>query len=263
MRLLGTTLIHWWFYASLAGYFGFAGWGVYLFAKENGMIDDVLERDEVETTDDAQADEDLDSAGDETQEPEAVAEPTPAPKGPVIITPEQSLIEIIRLQRECLAAEREYEAAKEDAKEAKDYWDTKLTSLTKYIQSVDQPLPLEKVWSQPSANGEATAAQQAQDESWRDTPLSVVLAGLPAKKLEILADAEIVTLGQLTDFQAAKGTYAWDLKGVGPEWRTKIEDAVVKWFERNPRQSSDAAAESPEKEATSPEPAGPDAEEGE
>ena len=262
MRFLGTTLIHWWFYASVAGYFGFAGWGVYLFAKEDDMIEDVLDQDEVETTDETQADETLDEAADETQEPEAAAVPAAEPKGRAIIMPEDALIEIIRLQRECLAAEREYEAAKEDAKEAKDYWEVNLKSLTKYIQSVDHPLPLEKVWSQPSVNGEATAAQQAQDESWRDTPLSVVLAGLPAKKLEILADAEIITLGQLTDFQAAKGTYAWDLKGIGPEWRTKIEDAFVKWFEQNlPFVTTKAAAESTVEEVTTPDPAGPDGEE--
>src|ERR1700747_1153467 len=72
-------------------------------------------------------------------------------------------------------------------------------------------------------------------EAWRTVPLAEVLRGLPEKKLEILAEAELRTLGELEDFRAAKGAFDWGLKGIGAENRSKIEELVLDYWQRHPQ----------------------------
>lgn len=156
---------------------------------------------------------------------------------------------ISELEADCQEDEAEWVSAKEAASEAKKAFDASVERLRKAIRAANEPLPLfdgKAVKLAPSAAAnpsESPNSSSTEDESWRAVPLSEVLMDLPPKKVQILADAELTTLGQLTDFQAAKSTYAWDLKGVGPEWRTKIEDAVVTWLARWREQHPAAVAE--------------------
>lgn len=177
---------------------------------------------------DAQAQEQAEGQEGQEQAQEQAHEPNS------IEAREATWARIAALEVECSTLESEWESAKEEASDCKKAFEAAVERLRKAIRSANEQLPLFDAAKQPAAApvDAGKAAEPVEDESWKLVPLTDVLYGLPAKKVQILADAELVTLGQLTDFQAAKGGFDWGIKGIGSEWRTKIEDAVISWLEK-------------------------------
>lgn len=129
----------------------------------------------------------------------------------------------------------EVDVAAEDLKELKAARDSAVRKLRNYIRAYYQPVPLFDT---------AARAGDPQD-AWKKIPLRHVLAAFPAKKLDILEEAGLVSLADFEAFRAQHGEYAWPLKGIGPDWRSKIEEAVIdflgKWMAKGQAQEEAAA----------------------
>ena len=174
-----------------------------------------------------------------TLEPEAPAEASAKPETNGHAKPAQpdglsrkAWREICRLQEERKQAKRKWKDAKEEAKDLKAEYETATERLSEYISELKQGenMPLYKKEG-ASTNGQH---EPEADGEWRTVPIDQVLTTLKPKKLEILREAGLANLGQLEDFRAAKGEWAWDLKGIGPETRTQIEEAILNWFKEHP-----------------------------
>ena len=91
----------------------------------------------------------------------------------------------------------------------------------------------------------ATAGPETDDddEPWRATPISSL--GLTDGAIDALAEADIQTVGDLTDHVKRHGDFWWrDIAGIGEQCAEKISDAMVKFWEEHPeycRGGSEAA----------------------
>lgn len=194
------TPAHWWLYLSLGGA------AIYLLA---GVVYFRIEQRRMCVAD-ISFDEAEQAAGGET----------PPDTGGTTADP-RVLAQIADYEADVTHLEREIDEKAEELKKLKADREAAVGLLRRFIREANAELPLWAKESRPAAQ-------------WQNTPLADVLTGLPSKKVETLAEASLVTLGDLTKFQEAKGTGDWGLKGIGPEWRTKIENAVVDWFAKHP-----------------------------
>jgi len=74
----------------------------------------------------------------------------------------------------------------------------------------------------------------ADNGDWQSVPLRSALAGQPGmteKLFDRLEQAELVTMGNLTDYTKAHGDQ-WKIKGIGGETIAKIGDASAAFFAR-------------------------------
>jgi hypothetical protein len=92
------------------------------------------------------------------------------------------------------------------------------------------------------SNGKVNGHAHANvDETWRAIPIGEALQGLGSRIYKVFEDAEINTLGDLTDYQAKKGDF-WvkDLAGVGPKAAEDIADASEAFWKRHKKQMASA-----------------------
>jgi hypothetical protein len=148
----------------------------------------------------------------------------------------ESLRRIAAQERRVAQARREYEAAREQAKKKKNAWDEALDELCEMIREESEPMPL---FDGPAA-AEPVPAAPAEDESWREVPLGDVLAGLPPSLVTALYDADLASVGQLSDFLADGKKRITDIPGIGPVKAEKVEKALEEFWAR-----TRAAAEPP------------------
>jgi hypothetical protein len=127
---------------------------------------------------------------------------------------------IIDMEAKCAAAEEIVTSRKADLREAKVHYDNCVVKLREFIRGMrndrdrplfDQPVPTED------------------DDSWREFLLEEL--SLPAGILKSLADADVITVGQLEDLRAdiTLGREKWP-KGIGPAKTDLIETVVIEWI---------------------------------
>ena len=138
---------------------------------------------------------------------------------------------------ETQAAETDYLAAKETAKECKDILEGKiagLRSLVRKLDAAEKPMPLLDGLDKPAGtNGQPAAS----NDGWRG--LCIDTLALPETILESMRQKGIETLGGFANFQRDRGEFwAKDLKGVGPAKATKITEAWEEFWKANPQYCS-------------------------
>lgn len=103
----------------------------------------------------------------------------------------------------------------------------------------DAPAEAETHTKNGKVNGHAHANV---DETWRTIPIGEALQGLGSRIYKSFEDANINTLGDLTDFQAKHADF-WvkDLAGVGPKAAEDIADASEAFWKRHRKQMASAA----------------------
>jgi hypothetical protein len=101
------------------------------------------------------------------------------------------------------------------------------------------------------AKGAGDVLKQAADDLWKSVKLEDLEPKIKPAKLKALSDVDppIVTLGNLTDFQAERGEWwAKNVKGLGDGGVEQIVAATDAYWAKNPRK----VEESPEKPSTAP-----------
>ena len=73
------------------------------------------------------------------------------------------------------------------------------------------------------------------NEPWRKFP--IIELGLPAGIIKALAAKDIETIGALSDFTSGDKPLTW-IPGVGPGASSKIEEAMMRFWESNPQTDS-------------------------
>lgn len=156
------------------------------------------------------------------------------------------ILEEIEAQ-ERVVADREYqlEDAQERAKAARKAFDTEVSVLRSLIRrhsKGDAPLfnqPADGFGGTVTITTGALPAPAPSDDAWRSVPLDTLEPKIAPKKLELLAEHEppIINLGQLVDWQAAKGDPWWwkDVKGLGQGGMEQIAAACEAYWIANPR----------------------------
>lgn len=148
------------------------------------------------------------------------------------------------LQTQIREAKQHYSYHKDEAKE----WKETLAGLRKQLETFDAtPLPLMERHPEPGPSAEPTEPlleQSGDSEAWRDVRLDSL--DITPGRLEKLAEADLVTLGQLVDFQASKRLT--DIKGLGEKAIDQIEDArdaaITAWRKQHPAGAEPEAEES-------------------
>ena len=83
----------------------------------------------------------------------------------------------------------------------------------------------------PFNEGDTATVRLADDDSWKDHPLSAM--GLPSAMLETLADSEVVTVGDIAKLGEDGRLVSDVVIGIGPAAQQTIDDALDKfWAER-------------------------------
>jgi hypothetical protein len=118
-------------------------------------------------------------------------------------------------------AELAYETAKATAATRKKFWEEQQARFNAAFDEYDLPAPL----------------FDAADQDWRDVELVDALGGQPGvtgSLLEKLAEAELRTVGQLSDYLNADGgrQRLTDIKGVGAKKAEAIEEALAAFWAR-------------------------------
>lgn len=137
-----------------------------------------------------------------------------------------AMTEIAAAAAKVREAQAKYELAKEEAKSAKAAVDLAQAVLLRTVEkfSADNDTPLFD-----HVDG-AHAAGEAGDDPWRSQLLTDVLAGLTPSILASLAEAELVTLGQLADWTSKKSLE--DIPGIGISKARRIETALEEFWQR-------------------------------
>lgn len=134
---------------------------------------------------------------------------------------ERKQSDIQAAERKVAEAEGDWKGAQQDAKDAKQYFDSAVSNLRAIIRrNADQPeLPF--------------ADEPQADEAWRAVTLESL--GLSGKLVDILVENDLDTMGKLADYTAGEKLLT-DLNGVGPAKAEEIEAACQKYWEQNPRE---------------------------
>lgn len=95
--------------------------------------------------------------------------------------------------------------------------------------------------------GEIAGPGSHDDDYWKGTPLAFFeIYGMKKTVIKALAEhtPEILTLGDLTDWQAKKGDF-WlkDIKGLGPSAQQNIDEATAKYWESRQGRGKVASSE--------------------
>lgn len=135
--------------------------------------------------------------------------------------------EICELNRELMAATREFESSKEDASSKKKFMEElgkRLSYLIARGPDYQQKLPFE-------ANENSDQVTDSQpDNAWREVPVVDALS-LTAKQLDKLDEAGVRTMGQLEDLRGGDGLGS--IHGFGQATIDKIEDQSLAWLTEN------------------------------
>lgn len=161
----------------------------------------------------------------------------------------EALERIAEAEEEVAEAEREYEASKKTASAKKKQWETAVAQLQRVIRSENEQLPLfdrgvKKSSTIPVAAVPAPEpppvkpAKPAEDESWKQVLISALStpdgAPLPQGIRDALAEVEILTMGDLSDWTApkpkGKGKRLTDIPGIGEGKAARIEEAALHFW---------------------------------
>lgn len=144
--------------------------------------------------------------------------------------------EIVEAEREVATRRTAMLEAKEEAKAAKESFDSSVEDLLAVIRRVrngEQSLPFGQDRPAEAAPTPPDTAPPAEDDSWRDVPLDILVTphGSPLAPgiLKALAEAEpdvsITTVGQLADFTAT-GKDLTAIRGIGEAKAEEIRKAL-------------------------------------
>lgn len=163
------------------------------------------------------------------QAEELPANPTASPAGNVSA---ELMEELREANAELLAAEAEMEEAKEVAKAKTEACKVCQRSLNAVVQKIlngkAAGLPLMQAIDQAGQTDDATG-----EDAWKLVPLADLKPAISPRYLKALAEniKPIVTIGDLTDWQAAKGDFwAADIKGVGKAAQDEIAAATEQFW---------------------------------
>lgn len=147
-----------------------------------------------------------------------------------------------KLEDEIRRHEAKIEELRQSFKGEKELKAGKLAELRQLIWERNHPEAHPLYSAKPSANGKAHAetpasapAQPAEDDSWRNVKLEDLTdPPIPKSILQKLNDAQLYTLGELTNWTAADGgrKRITDIPGVGTQAAEKIEAATTAFWER-------------------------------
>lgn len=129
------------------------------------------------------------------------------------------LLERIEAAEErCRTAHSAWSTARERAKQAKASYDAAVGELQRLCRARKEPMPL---FAQPSAS-----------DAWRE--LDIEELGLPDRIDTALRDADLETLGELSDLMAAGVWWHHELKGIGEKAAEQIADGFTEFWSRHP-----------------------------
>lgn len=200
-------------------------------------------------------------AGEQTATTPAAAESPANITAPATLSMTEKLMEELRQANEDLhRAADEHETAKDEATNAKKHMERCQEALNDVVDRIlafgnPASLPLFDPANRPTQGGEPGASSEpaalppaqssddapaAADDSWRQTTLAELTdPDISPRYLRALAENEppILTLGDLTDWQQAKGDYwAKDLHGMGEKGQEEISDATIAFWQRRKEQ---------------------------
>lgn len=156
----------------------------------------------------------------------------------------ESLARIADAEKALEIAEEEEKEAKIEAREAKAKRERLRKELHRIIREETSNEPT--LFNRPSTRSESFATPDDGDD-WRSVPLNSL--GLPAGLLGKLAEANIETMGELSDWtdptkNSGREKRLTDIKGIGPGAIEKIEAATTQfWAERNKRRAQHVVEE--------------------
>lgn len=164
---------------------------------------------------------------------------------------ERDWIEKVREKSaECQSLEYAYELRKSATKEAKEELDRALKELRQLTSQFYQEMPLFEQGRSSSDAPAGEATTEAEDTSWRETPISDLIdCGLPSNIRDLLFAAEFQTIGQLADHTAADKQLT-DIAKIGPTKAMQIEAALEEFWRRRQASGGDCGTESPGDEVT-------------
>lgn len=132
-------------------------------------------------------------------------------KSPRTMTDDQRHLALIEgHQRDCDAAEQQYEQAKAEAASLKKVWEKKVRKMFEFIRSLNVPMPLFEVWKQ--------------------TPVDEL--SLPEGVIMLLEEAGYDTVGKIAEF-TEKGGKLTDIPHIGEAKAEAIRKALdIFWANR-------------------------------
>ena len=155
----------------------------------------------------------------------------------------ESLARIADAGKALEIAEEEEKEAKIEAREAKAKRERLRKELHRIIREETSNEPTLFNRPPPRTDAASTASATPDDgDDWRSVPLNSL--GLPAGLLGKLAEANIETMGELSDWtdptrNGGREKRLTDIKGIGPGAIEKIEAATTQfWAERNKRRAA-------------------------
>ncbi|HAI12643.1 MAG TPA: hypothetical protein DCM28_13125 [Phycisphaerales bacterium] len=212
---------------------------------ETPLLDEQVEGDsKVQTTgeDDVTADESSEESTDEQKSNEPVDDRTP---DQIAAEKEHRLLEDLRHYRKDLQKQAEivsrrksaWESSKLETADFKKSYEAAQEQLHEMAMK-DTSLPL---FNQPDdgdvfeQNSDTATPTPDTDDKWREASLDDLgITGALADKLaDKLVDAELDTLGKISDYTSA-GKQLTDIKGIGPEKAELISDACADYFASHP-----------------------------
>ena len=136
-----------------------------------------------------------------------------------------AIAQLAALEADCAAKEREHFTLKEQTSEAKKSYELAVLKLRQAVARLTAGDP-EPLFSQADGGGGG--------DKWRQCGIDRLnlAASINAK----LAEADVLTIGDLEDLRAGKGLRS--IAGIGQATVDKIENAVIDWLSEN----RDAAA---------------------
>ena len=134
-----------------------------------------------------------------------------------------AIAQLAALEADCAAKEREHFTLKEQTSEAKKSYELAVLKLRQAVARLTTGDP-EPLFAQADGDG----------DKWRQCGIDrlCLAASINAK----LAEADVLTIGDLEDLRAGKGLRS--IAGIGQATVDKIENAVIDWLSEN----RDAAA---------------------
>jgi|GEM_PF-4585976 len=163
-----------------------------------------------------------------------------------------ALARIARAEEHVTIAEKAHDASKKETNLLKKEWEASVQNLQRVIRKENESLPLfdRKPKTEPAP--QAQPENNENDESWREVLINSLTfddgSKLPQGILDSLAEAEILTVGELQSWQEprpkGKGKRLVDIPGIGPGKAQKIEDILICfWKTRQLEVISEAKAE--------------------
>lgn len=178
-----------------------------------------------------------------TKKPKKKAKaPKPKPNEIPIDELRQSLDKEGQLEDQARAHEAKIEELRQALKGEKEIRAGKLAELRRMVWERTHPEAMPLFNAKPSANGAAehkpaveAKAIDPTDESWKLVKLDELTdPPIPKATLQKLHDAQLYTLGELTNWTAQDGgrKRITDINGIGPGAAEKIENATTAFWER-------------------------------